>query len=417
MENWKKIIWASLIFGIVVIIVAILAPWGLLSASEYLTEIPWYPMSLFHPYPTLPEGTTKGMLYFSAEYWSHAWICILIGFIIAGIFTEFISKERMSRWLKSSSWYGYILAAIAGAFLGVCSCAILPLFASLKRKGAGLGPAITFLIAGPAINPIGFLLTMNQLGLGMGISRIIGAFIMAIAVGIIMDLIFKEKPETAVLSSPGSQPGKISSDKGEKILVKRRVRRPFIPLKTRFSRALRYSWDYTKELLWIIIIGVFIAGLVNGLVPQSWITETMGTSGWIGYPIAGFIGIPTFIVPPNEIAIGSALTSLGAAPGIILTLLLAGPTVSIASIYVVRQVISDKKTLTYVVGVFLIAIALGILLSPLVELLLVVTGIAIPTWLGNLYHDVVIYGLLIGTIIGAWYFHKKSQKKVNGGKR
>ena len=166
MENWKKIIWTSLIFGIIIIIVALLAPWGILSASEYLIEIPWYPMSLFYPYPTLPEGTTKGMLYFSAEYWSHAWICILIGFIIAGIFTEFISKEKMSMWLKSSRWYSYILTSIAGAILGVCSCAILPLFASLKRKGAGLGPAITFLISGPAINPIGFLLTMNQLGLG-----------------------------------------------------------------------------------------------------------------------------------------------------------------------------------------------------------------------------------------------------------
>ncbi len=411
MENWKKVVWAGLIFGIIVIIVAILAPWGLLSASEYIAEIPWYPMSLFNPYPTLPAEMTKGMLYFSAEYWSHAWICILIGFIIAGIFTEFISKERMSSWLKSGSWYGYILAAIAGAILGVCSCAILPLFASLKRKGAGLGPAITFLIAGPAINPIGFLLTMNQLGLGMGISRMIGAFIMAIAVGIIMDLIFKEKPETAILSSPETQPSDISPNNAEKVLVKRRIRQPVIPLKTRFRRALQYSWDYTKELLWIIIIGVFIAGLVNGLVPQAWITETMGTNGWIGYPIAGFIGIPTFIVPPNEIAIGSALTSLGAAPGIVLTLLLAGPTVSIAAVYVVRQVISDKKTLTYVVGVFLIAIALGILLSPLVELLLAVTSIAIPTWLGNLYHDVVIYGLLIGTIVGAWYFHKKSQKR------
>ncbi|MHA1251134.1 MAG: permease [Candidatus Helarchaeota archaeon] len=349
------------------------------------------------------------------EYWSHAWICILIGFIIAGLFTEFISKERISSWLKGGSWYGYIFSAIAGAILGVCSCAILPLFASLKRRGAGLGPAITFLVSGPSINPIGFLLTMNQLGLGMGISRIIGAFIMAIIIGIIMDLIFKEKSETAISSSPDTQTDESSPDKAKKMIVKRGVRPSSIPLKTRFRRSLQYSWDYTKELLWIIIIGVFIAGLVNGLVPQSWITETMGTSGWIGYPIAGFIGIPTFIVPPNEIAIGSALTSLGASPGIILTLLLAGPTVSIATIYVVRQVISDKQTLVYVVGVFLTAIALGILLSPLVELLLVVTSIEIPTWLGNLYHDAVIYGLLTITIIGAWYFHKKSQKKVKGG--
>ncbi|MHA1266966.1 MAG: permease [Candidatus Helarchaeota archaeon] len=404
MEIWKKISTSFIIFLIIVLTVGIFAPWGLFAGSDQLFNIPWYPFCIFIPYPTVTE---KGMFYFAAEYWSHAWICILIGFIIAGFFSEFISKERMASWLKSGSWYGYLLAALAGGILGVCSCAILPLFASLKRKGAGLGPAITFLIAGPAINPIGFLLTINQLGLGFGISRIIGSIVIAIATGVIMDCIFKETAiKKTLLMGDVSKPSFGTVQK-----IRRRVRTRKISFKVRVRKAFQYSWDYTVELLWIIIIGVFIAGLVNGLIPTEWITSSMGGEAWYGYPIASFIGIPTFIVPPNEIAMGVALFGKGANPGVVLTLLLAGPTVSIATIYVVREVISDKKTIIYVLSVFGLSIMLGIILSPLVIYLIGALGIEIASWISWLYHDVVIYGLLIVTILGAWYAHKKSHKK------
>lgn len=412
MENWKKIVLASSIFGVILILVAIFDLPAILLNSERIAELPWYPLTYFIPYPS--GVVDKGMLYFTVEYWSHAWICILIGFIVAGIFTEFISKERISGWLKSGKLSSYLFAAVAGGVLGVCSCAILPFFASLKRRGAGLGPAITFLIASPAINPIGFLLTINNLGIGMGISRMIGAFIIAVLVGIILDLIFKEKTSIVEVGGPQKSAEELPGQTPSSGAVIRRVREVVIPLKSRFKRAFQYSWDYTKEILWIIIIGVFIAGLINGLVPRTAIQETLGTSGWLGYPIAGFIGIPTFIVSPNEIAIGIVLQG-AAAPGVILTLLLAGPTVSLVTVYVVRQVISDKKTLVYVLGVFGLSILIGIALSPLVEFLLATTTLNIPFWLGVLYHDCVLYGLITIAIISAWYFHRKTQKRLKGG--
>jgi hypothetical protein len=41
----------------------------------------------------------------------------------------------------------------------VCSCTIVPLFAGIYRKGAGLGPAMTFLFFAPAGNVLALAYT------------------------------------------------------------------------------------------------------------------------------------------------------------------------------------------------------------------------------------------------------------------
>jgi len=47
------------------------------------------------------------------------------------------------------------VASISGTVLAVCSCTVLPLFAGIYMRGAGIGPATAFLYSGPAIKPIG----------------------------------------------------------------------------------------------------------------------------------------------------------------------------------------------------------------------------------------------------------------------
>ncbi len=53
---------------------------------------------------------------------------------------------------RAAKWKSYGIASVSGAILAVCGCTILPLFASIRKRGVGLGPAITFLFSGPAIN-------------------------------------------------------------------------------------------------------------------------------------------------------------------------------------------------------------------------------------------------------------------------
>ena len=106
---------------------------------------------------------------------AHVLLCLVPAFLIAGAMTALIPKEAITRYLgrNASPWVSYPMAAVGGFVLAVCSCTILPLFAGIYRQGAGLGPAITFLFVGPAINILAVSYTGVAIGMDIAVARII----------------------------------------------------------------------------------------------------------------------------------------------------------------------------------------------------------------------------------------------------
>ena len=97
---------------------------------------------------------------------AHVLLCLVPAFLIAGFMSSMIPKEAITRYLgpRASRWISYPAAAFGGFILAVCSCTILPLFAGIWKRGAGLGPAITFLFVGPAINILAITYTGAAIG-------------------------------------------------------------------------------------------------------------------------------------------------------------------------------------------------------------------------------------------------------------
>ena len=130
----------------------------------------------------------------------HVLLCLVPAFFIAGVIAVFVSQGAVIKYFGANAkkWKAYLIASLSGTILAVCSCTILPLFSSIRKRGAGLGPAITFLYSGPAINILAIILTARILGFQLGIARIIGAVIFSIVIGIIMSLIYsKEEKQRA----------------------------------------------------------------------------------------------------------------------------------------------------------------------------------------------------------------------------
>jgi uncharacterized membrane protein YraQ (UPF0718 family) len=130
----------------------------------------------------------------------HVLLCLIPAFFIAGVIAVFISQAAVVKYFgaKSKKWIAYLVAAVSGTVLAVCSCTILPLFSSIHRRGAGLGPAVAFLYSGPAINILAIILTARILGFELGVARIIGAVSFSIIIGLIMSFIYrKEEKEKA----------------------------------------------------------------------------------------------------------------------------------------------------------------------------------------------------------------------------
>lgn len=129
---------------------------------------------------------------------AHVLLCLLPAFFIAGAMAALIPKASITHWLgrHASVYVSYPAAALAGSLIAVCSCTIVPLFAGVYRKGAGIGPAITFLFFAPAGNIMALAYTGNILGADFALARLILCLVFGIGIGLLMATLFWKDDQT-----------------------------------------------------------------------------------------------------------------------------------------------------------------------------------------------------------------------------
>ncbi len=142
----------------------------------YLTSLLW-------------AGWTSLLDYLAA----HVLLCLVPAFVIAGYMSAMIPKETITRYLgpRAPKYISYPAAAVGGFILAVCSCTILPLFAGIWKRGAGLGVAITFLFVGPAVNILAIAYTGAAIGMDIALARVILSILFGIGIGLVMAWLFR----------------------------------------------------------------------------------------------------------------------------------------------------------------------------------------------------------------------------------
>jgi len=324
----------------------------------------------------------------------HVLTCLVPAFFIAGAISVFVKKDYILRYLgpKAKKYISYSLASISGAILAVCSCTILPLFAGIRKRGAGLGPATTFLYAGPAINIAAMFLTMSVLGLKIGIARILGAIIISILIGLTMQLIFREEVKE----------GKFFTEESKDIKVSKRVLVIFFAAMVgvlivnglQISKIIKFglmallafitafvaifkfhketikewlseTWVFVKTLLPVLFAGVFVAGFIMPLLPQSLVIKIVGSNSVFGNLIASIFGAFMYFSTLTEIPILQAFIAKGMHQGPALALLLSGPSLSLPSMLAIRKVLGSKKTAVYILLVIVFSMTAGLLFGTL----------------------------------------------------
>jgi len=124
---------------------------------------------------------------------AHVLLCLVPAFFVAGAMSALLPKESVTRFLgrNTPKYISYPAAAAAGSLLAVCSCTIVPLFAGIYKKGAGIGPAITFLFIAPAANILALAYTGVAIGGDIAFARVVLSWSFGIGIGLIMALIFR----------------------------------------------------------------------------------------------------------------------------------------------------------------------------------------------------------------------------------
>jgi hypothetical protein len=411
----------------------------------------------------LNSGFTSLLDYLAA----HVLLCLVPAFIIAGFLSSMIPKEAITRYLgpKASKWISYPASALGGFILAVCSCTILPLFAGIWKRGAGLGPAITFLFVGPAINILSITYTGAAIGFDIAIARLVLSIIFGIIIGLLMAWIFRkeEAQRTQENTENGLFGGQVKVNKAVWILfalligtlivgtlqvdlfvkvfanielglnpsgtllqalakvnlslqglvligmlviigvtswkgfnnifdgfnrwthasiafifltvliaaismpvgataigINGRLIGEAILLaliawlaaksftKDELSGWIWETWKFVKQIFPLLIVGVFAAGIVRVIIPETWVQTVAGRNtiwaNMVGVLFGVFMYFPTLV----EVPIARMFLDLGMARGPLLAYLLADPELSLQSILVLRGIMGRKKTYVYV---------------------------------------------------------------------
>ncbi|MGC9060220.1 MAG: permease [Thermoplasmata archaeon] len=343
-------------------------------------------------YEAILNGFRAVLDYISA----HVLTCLIPAFFIAGAISAFVKKDAILKYFgpEEKKHIAYPLASISGTVLAVCSCTILPIFAGIYKKGSGIGPAITFLFAGPAINLLAIIYTAQILGYEIGIARAVASILMSILIGIVMSVLFREhdrqilaKNRRKIMAEEKDKPLKVQiaffslllailivGGAGIPIYEKLLIMLVFVALlifilKKNFTkRELRNwgteTWDLTKKIFPILVAGTFVLGLIAYFLPPSTFAPWLGGNSIISCFTATVVGALLYM--PTLLEVPIVGTTLGYTHGVIgggpaLSLLLAGPSLSLPSMIVLQRIIGTKKAMAYIFLVIIMSTVAGYL--------------------------------------------------------
>jgi uncharacterized membrane protein YraQ (UPF0718 family) len=346
--------------------------------------------------PTIRQSGLEAFMMLQEYAREHVLTCLIPAFFIAGAIAVFVSQASVLKYFGASAKkvLSYSVASISGTVLAVCSCTVLPLFAGIYTRGAGIGPATAFLYSGPAINVLAIVLTARILGWQLGLARAVGAVAFAIITGLLMAFIFRKEDAARTagqiyLPEEGQKKRTLTQDSLfvltlVLILIFAAFARPAagstglwpaifaakwyitaglliilgFMLRSWFQKDervtwVRSTWGFMKQIFPLLAGGVLVAGFMLGrpghaaLIPEHYIQTLVGGNSLWANLFASVAGAFMYFATLTEVPILQGLLGAGMGKGPALALLLAGPALSLPNMLVIGGVMGVKKTVVF----------------------------------------------------------------------
>jgi len=357
------------------------------------------------------EAAIREAVFLLSEYArEHVLFCLVPAMFISGAITVFLNRQAVVRYLGPAApkLLAYSMASVSGSILAVCSCTVLPLFKGIYKKGAGLGPAVSFLYSGPAINVLAIVLSFRVFGWKLGLARMAGAVVFAFLIGLVMQALFRREDDERLADGRMFRydGGEGKEDLGRMALLLLSLTGILVFLNWAPSRGAVRAWDviYTNKFLitaafgallafclmfrysrdelrdWVgatrdmslqmlpyLFGGVMAAGFLLGrpgheaLIPAPWVAGLLGGDSLRANFFASAAGAFMYFATLTEVPIVQGLMGSGMGTGPALALLLAGPSLSLPSMVVIHTELGFRKTAAYVALVIGLSTFLGFL--------------------------------------------------------
>ncbi|ETR66828.1 MAG: permease [Candidatus Magnetoglobus multicellularis str. Araruama] len=347
-------------------------------------------------HPAIRQSGLEAFMMLQEYAREHVLNCLIPAFFIAGAVAVFVSQASVLKYFgaQAKKVMAYSVASVSGTILAVCSCTVLPLFAGIYTRGAGIGPATAFLYSGPAINVLAITMTAKILGWQLGLARAVGAVIFAVVTGVLMSFIFRKDdasrtegqiyvPEddakkrsllqetiymfTMVLIlvfAALAKPSPDSTGLWPAIFAVKWYITIFLLIvlvwminvwftKEECVNWIESTWTFMKQIFPLLFGGVIIAGFLLGrpghpaLIPDQYIQSLLGGNSLWANLFASVAGALMYFATLTEVPILQGLLGAGMGKGPALALLLAGPALSLPNMLVIGGVLGVKKTITF----------------------------------------------------------------------
>lgn len=363
--------------------------------------IPWN-------HPTIRQSGLEAFMMLREYAREHVLTCLIPAFFIAGAIAVFVSQAAVLKYFgaQAKKVLSYSVASVSGSVLAVCSCTVLPLFAGIYTRGAGVGPATAFLYSGPGINVLAIVLTARILGWQLGLARAIGAVAFAIMTGLLMAFIFQKEDAARTggeIYLPDEEERRRSLLQDGLymltmvlILVFAAFAKPAegstglwpalfavkwyitfallivlgVMLKSWFTKDecvtwVQSTWGFMKQIFPLLGAGVLVAGFMLGrpghpaLIPEHYIQSLVGGNSLWANLFASVSGALMYFATLTEVPILQGLIGAGMGQGPALSLLLAGPALSLPNMLVIGGVMGVKKTATFCIIIVILSTIAG----------------------------------------------------------
>ncbi len=321
---------------------------------------------------------------------AHTLFCLVPAFFIAGAMAALIPKDLLLPYLGKNSpkHVAYPLSVLSGLLLAVCSCTVLPLFAGIKKGGAGIGPAITFLYTAPATNIVAILYTGSLIGWDVALGRIFLSVLFAVSIGMIISRMFHEQEEAPAVDAFAKSAEKhdvrrliyLFSILVGILLVGTRVNTPSIKytivllligastlvakkffIREEIRNWMLETWGFAKTIAPLLLVGVFVSGMIKVLLPEEFVTDYVGSNTFTALIIPVIFGVLVYFPTLVEVPMARTFLDLGMGKGPLMAYLLSDPVLSLPSILVVRKIMGTKRTAAYVLLIIVFTLCGGYL--------------------------------------------------------
>ena len=284
-----------------------------------------------------------------------AGIYVLIGVAAGGLVHIFISRALLTRHLGGRGFRSVAMAALIGAPLPLCSCSVLPTAFALRRKGAGRGATVSFLISTPETSFDSIAVTWALMGPVMAIVRPVAAVLTALLAGVLELVRSRRLPEPA--PEPDAEPvcEHCATGQGEHVEPPGRWRRFW-----RFT-----AIDLGDEIGPTLALGLVAAAIIGALVPKTFFEHYLGSPA-VSMLVMLAVGLPLYVCATASTPMAAKMMALGLNPGAALVFLLVGPATNVATILTVAKMFGKLSAALYVATIAACSLVFGFALDVLV---------------------------------------------------